>query len=212
MEPGLVEADTIPAEMAADWVAALNALTDLYPDNTADTGKYRYKYVDLAAVCSTAREVLSAHNLAVHQEAFSQGGDIVGILTRVWHTSGGSITSGVLWMRSGGGPQDVGTAITYGRRYALMAMLGLAPDDDDDGRSAQAAVRRGDERVDRLVEAMRAAAPSVQAELKRWADGRSLAGAELYGDAAWRLAVEKQLALLTDTADNPEAEAEEEAF
>lgn len=47
-------------------------------------------------------------------------------------------------MVGSGGPRDQGSGITYARRYALLAVLGLAPDDDDDGAmpERQAAARK----------------------------------------------------------------------
>jgi hypothetical protein len=57
------------------------------------------------------------------------------IFTTILHESGQFITLAPLRMAAGTTPQATGSAITYGRRYALLAALGLAAEDDD-GQSA----------------------------------------------------------------------------
>lgn len=139
-------------EAVSALVQALNAMTDLFPDNTADTGKYRYSYVDLASVLQQARQVLSQHGWAVTQEAFAErveGGtkdrpfvSQVMVATHLLHTSGALCTHGPLSITSADEAQPVGSAITYARRYALMAALGIASDDDD-GAAANRSMGRG---------------------------------------------------------------------
>jgi hypothetical protein len=67
------------------------------------------------------------------------------------HVSGQE--DGGQWPLSVGTPQQMGSAITYARRYALSAITGVAPDDsDDDGQAAAAVSHRAAERVERPAE------------------------------------------------------------
>lgn len=192
-------------EIAPAWVAALNELRDISRDNVADTGSYKYRYADLATAAQQARAVLAGHGLAVHQSAHGEQLGSVSVTTRVWHTSGQWIESEPLVMPAKGGPQDVGSAISYARRYALMAVLGLATDDDD-GAGAQQAAREADkphpnsERVSIALGDMRKLTDTNKAALKAWADGRKLSGAALLADERWLAEVENWLA---DTEQSP---------
>jgi len=182
-------------KLAPAWVAALNELRDITRDNVADTGMYKYRYADLASASQQAREVLARHELAVHQEAHGETLGSVSITTTVWHSSGQFLQSEPLVMPSKGGPQDVGSAISYGRRYALMAFLGLATDDDD-GAGAQAAAKEADqphplsERVGAVLADMKRLTDTDKADMKGWADGRKLSGAGLLADERWLFEVE----------------------
>lgn len=100
------------------------------------------KYADLAAVWDACRGPLSRNGLAVVQCPDADGPKVT-LTTLLIHSSGEYITS-VLSLTSNrdkfDGPQVAGSAITYARRYALAAMIGVAPDDDD----AEAAMVRPD--------------------------------------------------------------------
>jgi hypothetical protein len=80
--------------------------------------------------------VLARHDLAVSQVAAVTDGDVV-VTTTIWHTSGQWLTAAPLRLAAGQTAQQIGSAITYARRYALMALLGVAAEDDD-GASAAA--------------------------------------------------------------------------
>ncbi len=87
------------------------------------------KYADLASVWDAIREPLSKNGLAVMQWPRVVEG-AVEIETIVAH--GEQFISDVLWMPcSKMDAHGIGSAITYGRRYALMAVAGVAPEDDD---------------------------------------------------------------------------------
>src|SRR5690606_11841500 len=58
------------------------------------------------------------------------------------HTSGETLDLGSFPFAPGRDPQATGSAVTYHRRYALLAALGIAADDDDDGHAATQAARR----------------------------------------------------------------------
>jgi hypothetical protein len=99
------------------------------------------KYATLAAIVEATAGAFANNGLAIVQET---GTDEQGVTVETWliHESGATIHFGSLSMPLGDRkPQAVGSAITYGRRYALAAICGLAPDDDD-GQAAQDATPR----------------------------------------------------------------------
>lgn len=127
--------------IAAAWVAAAAELVDVNKGKTASIqtktgGSYGYKYADLADVIQSARPVLAKHGLAIVQNASSPTADVVLISTTLVHKSGEFWALSPLALPSGHTAQETGSAITYGRRYHLLAALGLAADDDDDGATA----------------------------------------------------------------------------
>ena len=181
--------------IAPAFVAALNALRDVTRDHVADTGSYKYRYADLASAAQQARTVLAEHGLAVHQAAHGETLGSISITTTVWHTSGQWIAAPPLVMPAKGGPQDVGSAITYGRRYALMAFLGLATDDDD-GAGAQRAAEEANKphplsgRVAEAQTTIKRLTDTDKDALREWADGRKLSPAAMLGDEGWLALVE----------------------
>lgn len=103
----------------------------------ADTGKYRYTYADLAGVIDHIREPLALHGLSYFQAFDLEQGDIV-LITTIAHISGASICSTIpIRGEEMLNPQKMGGLITYYRRYALLAMLGLATEDDDGKSNSQ---------------------------------------------------------------------------
>jgi hypothetical protein len=75
---------------------------------------------------------LAKHGLAVIQEPLFTDGT-AGVETIIIHKDGASISSTLLLPLKDQSPQGVGGAITYARRYALAAVLGIASEDDLDG-------------------------------------------------------------------------------
>lgn len=107
---------------------------------TKSGADYSYSYSGLQDVIPTIRKVLSGHGIAITQCAsMGERGPLV--TTQLTHVSGQYFRS-ALTMPSGPSPQDIGSAITYARRYSVEAMLGLAAEDDD-GQRAQASVEAG---------------------------------------------------------------------
>lgn len=88
------------------------------------------KYADLESVWDAVREPLTTNGLAVLQtNELCENGVI--IITTLMHTSGQWIRGKLQIIADKPTPQGYGSAITYGRRYALMAMVGVSPVDDD---------------------------------------------------------------------------------
>ena len=98
---------------------------------------FKSRYADLASVWEAAKPALQANGLSVLQ-GFSGGenGETVTIETTLLHVSGQFIDSALTLRPSKPDPQGIGSAITYGRRYGLSAILGIVADDDDDGNAA----------------------------------------------------------------------------
>ena len=97
---------------------------------------FKSKYADLAAVRSVIREPLAASELAVIQgPRRAEGG--VDVETMILHRSGEWISETVFVPVSKWDAHGVGSAITYGRRYGLMALLCIATDDDDGNAAVQ---------------------------------------------------------------------------
>lgn len=90
---------------------------------------FKSKYADLASVWDACREPITKHGLSVVQTLGTEG-EGVRITTMLLHASGQWIADDLI-MPAGNTPQTAGSAITYGRRYALAAMVGVAPEDDD---------------------------------------------------------------------------------
>lgn len=93
-------------------------------------------YADLATVWDTIREPLTSEGLSVLQLPCEAPPGHVGLETIVGHSSGQSVSSKFfLALKKADNPQDAGSCLTYMRRYALMGVAGIAPEDDD-GNSA----------------------------------------------------------------------------
>lgn len=91
---------------------------------------FKSKYADLASCWDACRQPLSKNKLAVIQttEPAENG---VNIITTLIHESGQWIGGKLFVKPVKNDPQGLGSALTYGRRYALSAIVGLAQVDDD---------------------------------------------------------------------------------
>jgi hypothetical protein len=114
---------------------------------------FRSSYATLAQVQEAAFPALHANGLLVMQSArtdFRENGAlVVCVSVALVHAESGELTNFELALPpSKTDPQGIGSALTYGRRYALMTLLGLAPDDDDgNAASGQGATGSGRQAV-----------------------------------------------------------------
>ncbi len=105
-------------------------------------GSYSYSYAPLDQIMETIRPVLGELGLSVFWSSRVESGRVV-VFCRIAHVLGHSENSGEISMpvpdaseRGGGNPaQRVGSALTYARRYSLLQVTGLSPEDDDDAAS-----------------------------------------------------------------------------
>lgn len=99
---------------------------------------FRSRYSDLASVMDAIREPIGNNGLSIWQDAtLDELG--VNVTTRIVHISGQWVEFGPLTIPIGKrDAHSVGSACSYGKRYALCAALGVVSDDDDDGNKAVA--------------------------------------------------------------------------
>jgi hypothetical protein len=126
--------------LAPALVAAQEALKPIAKDGKNPA--FRSRYATLDGIMETVRPALAAHGLAVvqgvvHPET-GEGGRLVGIMveTRLIHTSGEWLASVVPVPVAKGDAHGLGSALSYGRRYGISALLALSTDEDDDGNAA----------------------------------------------------------------------------
>jgi ERF superfamily len=96
---------------------------------------FKSKYAALPEVMDVAK-VLNKHGLAYVQPTRSEGGNVT-VETVLIHGESGQWLSGELTLTpQQNTPQGVGSAVTYGRRFALCSLVGIVADEDDDGNAA----------------------------------------------------------------------------
>lgn len=110
---------------------------------------YTYKYTDLAAVHAAALPVINRNGLIWLTFPGTDENGRPALDYELTHAATKESKTGQMWLAVGKDidSQTQGSAITYGRRQALLAVLGLAPEDeDDDGTSAREGQREARER------------------------------------------------------------------
>jgi hypothetical protein len=106
---------------------------------------FKSRYADLSSVWEACRIPLTKNGLAVVQ-TIEMLNDKMTVVTTLAHSSGQWMKSHLPVLSATNTPQALGSAITYMRRYALSAITGVAPGDDDD---AEAAMVQESKRKDR---------------------------------------------------------------
>ncbi len=102
---------------------------------------FRSKYADLGNVMDACLPALNKHGIAVIQPTVDdESGRYVE--TVLLHESGETLRCRVPLIVQKNDMQGYGSAVTYARRYGLMCMSGIAPDDDDGNAAAEAAPKR----------------------------------------------------------------------
>lgn len=97
---------------------------------TKSGGSYKFSYAPLETILAAVRKPLSDNGLVLVQIL-----NEAALETTLLHESGASL-SGRIGLPDTNDIQGFGSAVTYLRRYAIQAMLGIAAEDDDDGNQA----------------------------------------------------------------------------
>jgi hypothetical protein len=119
------------SENLKDLPAALIAMqADLKPIQK-DTAGARGKYASLTTVMNTVLPILSKHGFSLVQTTMGQSHGAA-LQTVLLYKNGEYISSTIdVPVAKPNDPQAYGSALTYGRRYSIMALLGLVTEDDD---------------------------------------------------------------------------------
>lgn len=157
------------------------------PVKEAENPHFRSRYVSLQSLLSSLRPVLSKHGFCLQQliKPMNADGSRMCVETLLVHVDGHGESSEVPIITDKPGPQALGSAITYARRYGAGSLLPIAgADEDDDGEQAEG---RSSHRApvsspfDLIEEAMASArAIKTNRELQYWA-GR-VAASKFTGD------------------------------
>lgn len=180
--------DITPPRSMAEALAALQTqLPHVAKGETADAGSYKYSYAGLGRVTRELLPIMGKLGLSFScKPTINSDGKFV-LAYKLRHV-GSEVDEGE-WPLPNGSPQQIGSAISYGRRYTLLAVTGLAPDDDDDDGKAAADTRLGsyepestpeqDDRADVFAEEITAAESAekiaeIGERVKRARNGRRI--------------------------------------
>ena len=145
------------------FMKVLNEVPNFVTDETAQAGTRTYKYLNLATILKTIKPVFEKHGLAFSQRVtFDNTGEarqVIGTVETIIFDDKEQMVACSYPFFVTGDPQQVGSAITYARRYSLYAVLGIFPDKDDDGAYAKQRYETADrpisaEQYAELVKAM----------------------------------------------------------
>lgn len=118
-----------------DIAASLSLAQNELEAASKDQSGFNYQYSDLSEVIKTAKPVLSKNGLAITQLVGNGSSDTISVTTILSHKSGqyfrGHATMPIVEMKGCNVAQRMGATISYLRRYAYQAILGMASEDND---------------------------------------------------------------------------------
>lgn len=129
---------------------ALATAQDLMTGAKKDSNNpfFKSKYADLTSVWIACKDALHVNGLSVIQSPISGDGRI-GVTTMLLHSSGQYVKdSYTLGVKKQNDPQADGSSITYARRYALAAFVGICPVDDDGEKAMARNAKKESPKVD----------------------------------------------------------------
>ena len=126
----------LQSEKTAELVTALTKASGQIKVARKDSENpfFHSRYADLSAITEASREALISNDLVITQSTSIELNQMV-LVTTLHHVSGQWIRGYYPITAVKADPQSMGRAVTYARRYALSAMLGIVSEDDD-GESA----------------------------------------------------------------------------
>jgi len=127
---------------------------------------FRSKYADLVSVWDAMRDAFQANGLSVSQMP-DMDGDKPVLVSILLHNSGEFIESRILLNPVKNDPQGIGSCISYYRRYALQAIAGVCPDDDD-GEAAQGRTSKVDATTGEVKKAQPKWSDEQRTEVGSW--------------------------------------------
>lgn len=122
--------------IATALVKARESFPSIHKDAT--NPHFKSKFASLSSISDTVMPSLLGQGITVAQGVGRADDSGLEVLTRLQHADGEWMENSVWMPLDKQNPQGAGSALTYGRRYGLSAMLGIVADDDDDGNAASA--------------------------------------------------------------------------
>lgn len=126
--------DTLMSEHIESLASALSKAQLAIENVSKDKQAYGYKYADLASCLQAVKKPLSENGLSVSQLVTNDADKQV-LVTLLLHESGQWLKSKFcienVMMKQCNSLQQIGAGLTYARRYALSAIVGLTQEDDD---------------------------------------------------------------------------------
>lgn len=190
------------SNLAQKFMRVLNEVPNFSTDETANAGSRTYRYLNLATLLKNIKPIFEKHDIAFSQKVTFDGpGDgrqTLGTVETIIFDGNEQQTVCSYPFFVTGDPQQVGSAITYARRYSLTTVLGIFPDKDDDGSYARQQYETADKPIGAdqyatLVKAMDAHAIPNEAR------GEFISGTLNRPVKGWRGITQVDLAKLMET-------------
>lgn len=166
------------SEQVNDLFQALSKAQEEMPNAPMDgfNPHFKSKFATLKSIVNTSRSPLSKHGLCVTQTFDSQGDEDF-VITTLGHSSGQFISSKCPIRSKDRSSQAYGSGVTYARRYALGAILGMVTDEDDDGEASMPRDKPLDEgQKKKIKELVKKVPENKHAEVKSWIKSKGYEG------------------------------------
>ena len=175
----------IGKHIAAAFVKAQRAFGPAL--KTSTNPHFRSKYADLSNCIEAVIEALNANGIGLMQRTY-ESKDGVMVETVFIHESGEVMECGMLHVPAGKqDPQGYGSALTYARRYSLLAATGLAPEDDDGNQASRKTVITSTVNENQILDLM--AAMDEASTIKELQETYKAAYKATNGEQAWQAKV-----------------------
>jgi len=150
---------------------------------TSSNPHFKSRYADLSACVEAVIDALNNNGIALVQKNLPCDSGVC-VETVFLHTSGETFSSGPLHVPAAKqDPQGYGSALTYARRYSLMAACGIAPEDDDGNAGAAAKKKQQDDgRAQWLADWMASLSEATSSKDLRERVAKAVADAKKYND------------------------------
>jgi hypothetical protein len=177
----------IQAKIASAFVKAQKAFGPALKSST--NPHFRSRYADLSACVEAVIDALNANGIALMQKTYECKEGVM-VETVFVHESGEVMESGLLHVPAvKHDAQGYGSALTYARRYSLMAACGIAPEDDDGNSASRRPEAKPTTKVDPKQMADHLAAIEACADMGSLKTVYNAAYAACDGDAVWQAKV-----------------------
>lgn len=177
----------IQAKIASAFVKAQKAFGPALKSST--NPHFRSRYADLSACVEAVIDALNANGIALMQKTYECKEGVM-VETVFVHESGEVMESGLLHVPAvKHDAQGYGSALTYARRYSLMAACGIAPEDDDGNSASRRPEAKPTTKVDPKQMADHLAAIEACIDMATLKTTYNAAYASCDGDAVWQAKV-----------------------